>query len=397
MTTADGGGSPDNSLLAPLKESAAEPQSPLYKVSLWLLALALLYTLYFAKSLLMPLVVALLFALLLSPLVAVMKRLYVPRTLSALLLICAIGGPFTLLAIELAEPAHKWFKQLPELSERLTSELDDLTDSSSDQPVRTVAQEAESQGFSFFGLFDRERKETPPPAPVQKPEGDGTSVSERVKQGGMELMVAVLAATPVVIAQFVTCVILILFLLIFGPRLFNAYIHIFVPPELREDRVDLVGTIQLELSRYSGTVSVINAGLGLTTGLALWLVGVEDALLWGVLVGLLNFAPYVGPIFGMGMLTLAGLAQYGPVALAALPVVIYFAINLLEAQFVTPLVLGKNMRLNPLILIVWLFIWGWLWGAVGVLIAVPLLVCIKLAAGRLRETHRWVRLIETRA
>lgn len=397
MTTADGGGSPDNSLLTPLKESAAEPQSPLYKVSLWLLALALLYTLYFAKSLLMPLVVALLFALLLSPLVAVMKRLYVPRTLSALLLICAIGGPFTLLAIELAEPAHKWFKQLPELSERLTSELDDLTDSSSDQPVRTVAQEAESQGFSFFGLFDRERKETPPPAPVQKPEGDGTSVSERVKQGGMELMVAVLAATPVVIAQFVTCVILILFLLIFGPRLFNAYIHIFVPPELREDRVDLVGTIQLELSRYIGTVSVINAGLGLTTGLALWLVGVEDALLWGVLVGLLNFAPYVGPIFGMGMLTLAGLAQYGPVALAALPVVIYFAINLLEAQFVTPLVLGKNMRLNPLILIVWLFIWGWLWGAVGVLIAVPLLVCIKLAAGRLRETHRWVRLIETRA
>lgn len=397
MTTADGGGSPDNSLLTPLKESAVEPQSPMYKVSLWLLALALLYTLYFAKSLLMPLVVALLFALLLSPLVAVMKRLYVPRTLSAILLICAIGGPFTLLAIELAEPAHKWFKQLPELSERLTSQLDELTESSPGQPLQTFAQEEESRGFSFFGLFDRERKETPAPAPVQNAEGDGTSVSERVKQGGMELMVAVLAATPVVIAQFVTCVILILFLLIFGPRLFNAYIHIFVPPELREDRVDLVGTIQLELSRYIGTVSVINAGLGLTTGLALWLVGVEDALLWGVLVGLLNFAPYVGPIFGMGMLTLAGLAQYGPVALAALPVVIYFAINLLEAQFVTPLVLGKNMRLNPLILIVWLFIWGWLWGAVGVLIAVPLLVCIKLAAGRLRETHRWVRLIETRA
>jgi predicted PurR-regulated permease PerM len=126
-------------------------------------------------------------------------------------------------------------------------------------------------------------------------------------------------------------------------------------------------------------------------------VGVEDALLWGVLVGLLNFAPYVGPIFGMAMLCLAGLAQYGPVLLAALPVLVYFAINLMEAQFVTPLILGRNMRLNPLILIVWLFVWGWLWGAVGVLIAVPLLVCIKLAFSKLQIAAQWVRLIETRA
>lgn len=397
MTTADGGDPSDNKRQVDSPEAAARGKSPMYKVTLWLLALALLYTLYFAKSLLMPLVVALLFALLLSPLVAVLKRLYVPRTLSAILIICAIGGPFTLLAIELAEPAQKWAKQLPELSERLTKQLDNLTESSRPVPIQSADQEEESDGFSFFGLFEREKKRPTPPPAAQSSDDVGDSVSKHVKQGGMELMVAILAATPVVIAQLLTCVILILFLLIFGPRLFNAYIHIFVPPDTREERVNLVGTIQLELSRYIGTVSVINAGLGVTTGLALWLFGVEDALLWGVLVGLLNFAPYVGPIFGMAMLCLAGLAQYGPVALAALPVLIYFAINLLEAQFVTPLVLGKNMRLNPLILIVWLFIWGWIWGAVGVLIAVPLLVCIKLAAGKLPTADRWVRLIETRA
>lgn len=398
MTTVDGGEA-SRVPQSPTPGAPIESKSVLLMVSLWLLALALLYTLYFAKSLLMPLVVALLFALLLSPLVAVLKRLYVPRTLSAILIICAIGGPFTLLAIELAEPAHKWAKQLPELSERLTSQLDDLTGTSA--PVRrqaAVQQEEEPQGFTFFGLFGKRAEKTAPPPPVVQTSGDdGESVSERVKAGGMELMVAILAATPVVIAQLLTCVILILFLLIFGPRLFNAYIHIFVPPDAREGRVELVGTIQRELSRYIVTVSVINACLGLTTGLALWLVGVEDALLWGVLVGLLNFAPYVGPILGMAMLCLAGLAQYGPVAMAALPVLIYFSINLIEAQFVTPLVLGRNMRLNPLVLIVWLFIWGWLWGAVGVLIAVPLLVCIKLAAGKLQTTDRWVRLIETRA
>tara|TARA_R110001599_G_scaffold42551_4_gene128032 strand:- start:10253 stop:11446 length:1194 start_codon:yes stop_codon:yes gene_type:complete len=397
LTAADSGESLGAERQSFSREVVSQRKSPMYRVAVWLLALALLYTLYFAKSLLMPLVVALLFTLLLSPLVAVLKRLYVPRTLSAILMICAIGGPFTILAIELAEPAQKWARQLPELSERMTAQLDNLTESSQSVPVQTANQEAESEGFSFFGLFEGKKKQPAPQPVIQSSSDAAETVSKRVKQGGMELMVAILAATPVVIAQLLTCVILILFLLIFGPRLFNAYIHIFVPPDAREDRVNLVGTIQLELSRYIGTVSVINAGLGMTTGLALWLFGVEDALLWGVLVGLLNFAPYVGPIFGMAMLCLAGLAQYGPVALAALPVLIYFSINLLEAQFVTPLVLGKNMRLNPLILIIWLFIWGWLWGAVGVLIAVPLLVCIKLAAGKLPTADRWVRLIETRA
>jgi predicted PurR-regulated permease PerM len=397
LTTADGGELPKPSQI-PTRDVPTKRKSTLLVLLFWLLALALLYTLYFAKSLLMPLVVALLFALLLSPLVAVMKRLYIPRTLSAIVIICAIGGPFTLLAIELAEPAHKWAKQLPELSERLTDELDDLT-GTSNKPVRqqAVAEPEESGGFTFFGLFDKKEVRTSAPPPVQAPKDDGESVGERVKQGGMELMVTILAATPVVIAQLLTCVILILFLLIFGPRLFNAYIHIFVTPDVREQRVELVGSIQHELSRYIVTVSVINACLGLTTGLALWLVGVEDALLWGVLVGLLNFAPYVGPIFGMAMLCLAGLAQYGPVLLAALPVLVYFSINMIEAQFVTPLVLGRNMRLNPLILIVWLFIWGWLWGAVGVLIAVPLLVCIKLAVSKMQVSDQWVRLIETRA
>lgn len=369
----------------------------MFVVMLWLLVLALLYTLYFAKSLLMPLAVALLFALLLNPLVGVLKKLYVPRTLSAILLLCAIGGPFALLTVELVEPAHKWAKQLPELSEQMTQRLDDLTGTSQPMPRQAAAEPEESAGFDFFGLFRDETRQ--PVATAQSPfsEDEVESVSERVKQGGVELLVAILAATPVVIAQLLTCLILILFLLIFGPRLFDAYIRIFVPPDLREDRVELVGTIQRELSRYIGTVSVINAGLGVTTGLALWVVGVEDALLWGVLVGLLNFAPYVGPILGMAMLCLAGLSQYGPVAMAALPVVLYFSINLLEAQFVTPLVLGRNMRLNPLVLIVWLFAWGWLWGVVGVLIAVPLLVCIKLAAGKLQTTDRWVKLIETRA
>lgn len=385
-------------------ESATKTSYPMAsRALLWLLALALVYTLYFAKTLLVPIVVALLLALLLSPLVAVFKRLYIPRTLSALLILGALGVPFTLLAIELAEPAQRWAKRIPEMSAHFTEQLNSLAeelDPEDEPPAAAVAVQPappEKKGFSFFGLFDKEQEPPPPPpTPVQEKE-EKNVVTERIKQGGMEAVIAVLLATPVVIAQLMTCLILILFLLIFGPKLFNVAIDIF--PQVKDKRrsVELVIAIRRQLSRYIVTVTIINIGLGLVTAGALWGLGVEDALLWGVLVGVLNFAPYVGPLIGLAILCLAGLVQYGPVLTALVPGLVYFSINLVEAQFVTPLVLGRHMQLNPLVLMIWLIIWGWLWGVSGVLLAVPLLVCIKLAAAQLNVLPNWVRLVETGA
>ncbi|WP_339648096.1 AI-2E family transporter [Halopseudomonas pelagia] len=367
----------------------------------WLLALALLYTLYFAKSLLMPIVVALLFALLLSPLVSLLKRLYIPRTMSAVLILCLIGGPFALVVSQLAEPAQRWAKAIPELSEKLTDQVTSLTgDLSSNQITVPQAQpQVEPRKFRFFGWFGKtdEEQGQAPDRPVQSAQRSDNAVSDRIKSGSLEAVVSALGAAPTMLAQLLTAIILILFLLIFGPRLFAAYVNIF--PQVHDKRrsILLVRTIQVELSRYILTVSVINTCLGLTTAAALWLLGVEDALLWGVLVGMLNFAPYIGPLIGTVILCLAGLVQYGAVSFAVVPALVYFAINMLEAQFVTPLVLGRNMRLNPLVIMLWLIIWGWLWGVVGVLLAVPLLVCLKLSAAQLGVMTNWVRLIETRA
>lgn len=371
----------------------------------WLLGLAVLYTLYFAKSLLVPVVVALMFALLLSPLVNLLKRLYVPRAVSGILLLCLIGIPFTLLGMQLAEPAQKWAKRLPDLSAHITERITDIADVIQvDEvelivsPEREVREPPERQGF-FSRLFGREKPPEKAPASVVKQQKKSASptVNERMTQGSVELMLSILSATPAVIAQFLTGIILILFLLIFGPNLFVVFVDVFPQVRDKQRTVQLVGTIQHELSRYIITVSAINAGLGVITGCALWLLGVEDALLWGALVALANYAPYVGPIAAMGVLIAAGLAQYGGEWIALMPVGVYFCINLIEAQFVTPLTLGRHMRLNPLVLIFWLLLWGWLWGAVGVLIAVPLLVCLKLVAAKLQLIPSVLKLIETRA
>ncbi len=360
----------------------------------WLLTLALLYTLYFAKSLLIPILVALLFSLLLSPLVTLFRRFYIPRTLSPILLLAMIGGPVTILAIELAEPAQKWLAQLPKLSTQLTQELDNISlamnpDAAPVIKKRTLPRKEAS--FNPFGWFIE------PIAIEEITSTENSGLSARVMQRGMEKIISILGATPVVIAQFMTFIILVLFLLSFGPRLYDSYMEIFPLEKNKRRPIALIGRLQKELSRYIVAVTIINTGLGIVTASVFWMLGVDDALLWGALVGLLNYAPYIGPFIALIILCLAGVTQYGMELVALIPAAVYFGINLLEAQFITPTVLGRHMRFNPLILILWILVWGWLWGPVGVLLAVPLLVCIKLAAGQLNLLTDWIKFIETSA
>jgi predicted PurR-regulated permease PerM len=351
----------------------------------WLLALALLYTLYFAQSLLLPLVFTSLIALLLSPLVAALRRFHVPRSISALLLVTTLIAPFTFLGAELAVPAQKWAKLVPELTSHVTKQIDSLADTMERDAQAVKEANEESGGFSFFGLF----KDKPKPSSEQE-----SSVSKRIKQGGLELMISMLATTPLMFAQLVTGVILTIFLLIFGPTLFEAFIQYF--PKITDKPMarGLVAKIQKELSRYIVTVSIINTGLGLSIALILYIIGIEDALLWGVLAGLLNFIPYVGSLIGVTILTLAGVVQFGVEVAALQPPAVYLVLNSIESQFVTPAILGRKMLLNPLIIMLWLLMWGWLWGAFGILIAVPLLVCIKLILSHLNVWTHWLKIIE---
>jgi predicted PurR-regulated permease PerM len=385
---------PETAVVTPSENPSIPAKRTVFSLPTYgLLTLAILYTLYFAKSLLMPVLVAMLFSLLLSPLVSMFKRLYIPRALSAMLLITMIGGPLTLLSIELAGPAQKWVEQVPKLSAHLIEELDDLsqvisTDNLTD--IDEVVLPVKEKSSSFFSWFSSDDE----PVIVEEKK-DNSVLSARVTQGGIDIIMSILVATPMALAQFMTFLILVMFLLIFGPGLYDGYLKT-IPMETSTRRsATLIGKLQKELSRYIITVTIINIGLGIVTAGVFWVMGVDDALLWGALVGLLNFAPYLGSLMSLIILSFAGITQYGIEAAALVPAAVFFGINMLEAQVVTPTILGRHMQLNPLILILWLLLWGWLWGAVGVLVAVPLLVCIKLAAEQLNILSKWVKLIET--
>ncbi|MEE4144873.1 MAG: AI-2E family transporter [Halieaceae bacterium] len=370
-----------------------------------LLFLAVLYTLYFAASLLIPIVLALLLSLQISPLVATLNRYYVPRAVSAALLLVAIGGPFTLLGMELVEPAQKWMKRVPEVTARVNEQLTEISEAlaptTPQAPVEQARPKPEKDTgiLNFFGWFDDDEAQQADEEVAQTPPAPqpSTAMSDRLVLGAIEMTMTVVAQTPVFLAQCLVCIILVLFLLVYGPGIYNTAIEVL--PQIRDksQASQLVADTQRELSRYILTVSLINLGLGLVTAAVLWLMRFEDPLLWGAMVALLNFAPYVGTLLSLAVLTMAGLSQYGLEWAALLPAGAYFILNTLEAQLITPAVLGRNMQMNPLIIMLWLVIWGWLWGMAGVLIAVPLLVCIRLVLARSDVCKPWLRLIESRA
>jgi len=144
------------------------------------------------------------------------------------------------------------------------------------------------------------------------------------------------------------------------------------------------------------TISVINGVVGLSFAFALYLMQIPlpEALMWGTMVALLNFAPYVGPLLGVLAMLLVGVITFDELWQQLLPAAVYLVLHTLEGQLVTPIILGHRMALSPLVLILALMLFGWLWGLVGLLLAVPLLVCVKLVLERVDGMEGWARLLE---
>jgi len=205
---------------------------------------------------------------------------------------------------------------------------------------------------------------------------DGTA------KGGIVLAIQNDLGIPIKLVGLGETLVLLYLLLASGDLFLQKLVR--VMPTLRDKKraVDISHEVQQNISNYLFSVSLINLGLGLVVSGGLYFMGVPNPAMWGVFVAVLNFVPYFGPVAGVIVLTAVGLLTFDTLWKGLLPPAWYLLLHLLEANLVTPVLLGRRFTLNPVVIFVSLIFWTWLWGVPGALLSVPILVSIKAICDR---------------
>lgn len=354
--------------------AAPAPPPPRPRASTPVLVLATLavgYTMWAAQDLLLPVLLAMFFALVGNPIIRVLRRLYVPRFLGALIVLLGGMAATGLLAQKMLPSAMEWAQQAPREMRQLAPKLRELT-----KPVQDANKAAENFARAAAGTQ--------------------TGRQPQVVQATPDDPYGKLLATPRVLASLLAVVLLTFFFMVYGENLQRNAIALLPGRQQKKFTVEILHSIEREVSRYVLTISIINTVVGLVFACVLYLLGLPlaEALLWGTMAALLNFAPYVGPLIGMVAMLLVGFISFEEPFQSMLPAVAYLVLHTIEGQIVTPIILGRRMALSPLVLILALMLFGWLWGIIGLLLAVPLLVCVKLVLARVEGMEGWARLLE---
>jgi predicted PurR-regulated permease PerM len=350
------------------------PQPPRPRSSNAAIVLAVLgvaYTLYAAQALLLPVLLAMFFALVGNPIIRLLRKAWIPRFVSALLVLGLGMFSTYMLGRELAQPGAEWIREVPNELRGLAPKLRSFT-----KPMTEANRAAEN---------------------IARAAGGEVAGKVQVVKTEVNDPYRVLTATPRVIASVLAVVLLTFFFMVYGGDLQRNAIALLPGRQQKKLTVEILHAIETEISRYVLTISIINVIVGLVfAGLLHFVLHVpaDEALLWGTMAGLLNFAPYVGPLIGILVMLLMGIVTYGESLEALAPSALYLGLHTLEGQLVTPIVLGRRMALSPLVLILSLMVFGWLWGIVGLLLAVPLLVCVKLVLARIDGLEGWAKLLE---
>lgn len=319
-----------------------------------LFILASFYTLYFGRAFFLPIVLALLLSFLLSPVVRGLKKLHIPEALGAALAIFSLLGLLVLGVVELATPAYEWMGQAPQNLRKIEGKIRDLK-----KPVQTVS------------------KATEQVEKIAKVSG-GQDSTPKVQVTTESLGARVLNKTTELISSAVVMFILLYFLLASGDLFLHKLIK--VTPSLADKKraVEIARQIETEVSAYLATITLINVVLGLVVWGALALIGVPNPLLWGVLATFANYIPYLGPILMVSVLTMVGLLTFPDVPHALLPPGAFLVLHGLETFLITPMILGRRLTLNPVMIFLGLTFWGWMWGIAGAILAVPIMVVFKI-------------------
>ena len=334
------------------------------RIAVAILTLLVLAACYLAQEILIPIVLSLLLSLLLSPVVTLLERTRLPRAAGSLFVLLALVGLAAGSMVLLAEPARAWIASAPATIKSIQQRFEGL---------RAPFKEAQEASKKIESLT-QSAEQTP------------------VVTAQPSLLEGFALGTPRVLSQIAAVLLLIYFFLSSGNGFLRRLVEI--APGMSEKKmvVSIARDVQNEMSGYLLMISLINLALGTATALALAMLGVPNALLWGALATLLNFAPYVGPATTAVALALVGFATFPTPGHALAVPGTFLLLAFIEGQLVTPTLIGRKLALDPTAVFVWLLVWGWLWGIVGVLLAGPLIACLRIVCQHV-EALSWLGIL----
>lgn len=306
---------------------------------------------YFARDLFLPIVIGVIVALTLSPVVRSLALFGIPEPISAITLVLGASLTLGFGSYLLSGPASEMLSDLPSMGVELRQKLGGLL--AALEEAKNASEQVEEMAS-----------------------GAETSQKVIVQQPGL------LAFAAGSIASFMGLtfvgLILAMFILASGDLFYVKLIEAFSSFADKRRAVKTARDIERRISHYFLTITLINAALGLLIGSAMYLVGLPNPLLWGVLAFALNFLPFIGAVIGASFVAAIGILTFDTLGPGILPAIIYLTFTTIEGQLVTPMVLGRRLEMNTVSVFLTVIVWSWLWSIPGALMAVPFLVLLKV-------------------
>jgi predicted PurR-regulated permease PerM len=329
-----------------------------------LVAVAIGTVLYFAHEAFVPVALALLFSLVLSGPVEWLHSWRVPRSLSAALFMALLLGSLVALGNFISEPAQQWFATAPHTIKIIEKKI---------RPVAQLMARVDTLRNSAgnIGSAPHTPGSTPGPAPP------ATASEESAP-------VMLLDATRGAVLSAATVIILTLFMLAGGPPMLARMASAFFNDLKSAHIVVVIEQVRSEVGRFYATSALINIGLGLATAFVMMWCGMPSPFLWGTLAAVFNFIPYAGPTMTLLILTLVALVSFDALTRVFAVAGGYVALAAVEGQLIQPLLVGRRLQLNPMLVFLALWFGGMFWGIAGIVLATPALVALKVIAAHAR-------------
>lgn len=332
-----------------------------------LLFIAVMYTLYIGRAFFLPIVLAILLSFVFAPTMRWLRRFHIPDAIGAGLIVASLLGVVGVGIYNLADPAEEWLAKAPDVMREVERKIRVLK-----KPVEEVSEATKR---------------------VEEMATVGQSNVRTVQVQSKPLATTILSETGEFLFGAISTFILLLFLLASGNLFLQKVVRVLPRLEDKKRAVEVAREMEREISTYLFTIALINAALGTVTAIAMYWLGMPNPILWGVMVALLNFIPYVGDIVSITVLTVVALLTFDNLGHALLVPFVYYVITAIEGQLITPMILGRRFTLNPVFIFVSLMFWGWIWGIPGALLAVPFLVSFKILCDHVEPLSKFAEFL----